>query len=433
MLKIGLCKFFILETVLIFLCGVNAAISQSDNFSFSGSYRLRGEVMNDYNIKSFATGKQDDFVISRLRADFDLRLSTKLKLHMQLQDSRAFGFSLPNSQLQGNNPVRDYLDINQLNISFDNGLIKLKIGRQQLFYRDSRVFGPGNWGNTGRYVWDAGVLSFITEYFNSDIIFGKYVFHNPDIWPNNFFNDQVPTAFALYNTIKHLPFDLDVFYVLKKDNRGITSGESGKGNLTSHSLGFWLKGNFAQLEYCAMFAEQFGKFGADEISSSGLFLSLGYNFNINWKPNIEIQYTYGSGDKDPFDGKNNTFDGIFGGADSKLYGWMNIFFWKNLTEFRVNLSATPIKDLTFHVEYHYCRLTESKDAWYFPGNVIRRDITGNSGMELGHEFDLSLGSKILKNVEVLTGYSFLIPGEFIKNTGSSPSANWYFLETTFYF
>jgi hypothetical protein len=407
--------------------------AQEMEFNLSGSYRLRGEIQNEFNIKKYATGVPEDFVLSRLRADFNLGFFENLNIHLQVQDARTLGFSIPDAELSGNNPMRDYMDINQLNISYDNDLIKFKIGRQQIFYRDSRVFGPGNWSNTGRYVWDAGVLTLNTEYVKSDFIIGKYVLHNPDIWPNKFFNDQVPTAYALYNTVKRLPFDLDVFYVLKNDNRGITQGESGTGNLTSHSIGFWLNGNYNQWQYCTMLAGQFGEFGSDKISTLGLFLSLGYSFDSSWEPNIELQYTYGSGDKDPSDGKNNTFDGIYGGADTKLYGWMNLFFWKNLTEYRINFALTPEEEFSLRAEYHYLTLSEQKDAWYFPGNEQRRDKEGKSGTELGHEIDFSAKKKIFSFLEVQAGYSFFIPGEFVKNTGDSPFADWYFLETTFYF
>jgi hypothetical protein len=407
--------------------------AQEIDFSFSGSYRLRGEIQNDYNIKKYATSVPEDFVLSRLRADFGLGFFENLNLHLQLQDARAWGFSIPDEKLTGNNPVRDYMDVNQLYISYDNNFIKFKFGRQQLSYRDSRVFGPGNWGNTGRYVWDAGVLTFNNEYFKSDFIVGRYVLHNPDIWLNKFFNDQVPTAYALYNTVKRLPFDMDVFYVLKKDNRGITQGESGTGNLTSQSIGFWLNGNYNQWQYCTMLAGQFGKYGSDRISSLGLFLSLGYTFNISWNPNVQVQYTYGSGDKNPSDGNYNTFDGIFGGADSKLYGWMNLFFWKNLTEYRINFTLTPEEDFSLRAEYHYLTLSEAKDAWYFPGNAQRRDKEGKSGIELGHEIDFSAKKKIFPFLELQTGYSFFLPGEFVKNTGDSPFTDWYFLETTIYF
>ena len=37
--------------------------------------------------------------------------------------------------------------------------LSLKGGRQTIAYGDKRVFGPGKWGNTGRYIWDAVKLS----------------------------------------------------------------------------------------------------------------------------------------------------------------------------------------------------------------------------------------------------------------------------------
>jgi len=311
--------------------------------------------------------------------------------------------------------------------------LKLKIGRQQISYRDNRVFGPGNWGNTGRYVWDAAVLSFSSEYFNSDFIVGKPVLHNPNIWPNKFLNEEVMTSYALYNKMNLLPFELDVFYVLKKDNRGLTQGEKYAGDLTSHTIGFWLNGEIASWNYGGMLTGQFGKSGSDKINAGGLVLWLGHQFQTGWNPNIELQYIYGSGDKNPYDGINNTFDGIFSGSDTKLYGWMNLFFWKNMNEYRTNITLTPFDGFTFRSEYHYFTLSEPKDAWYFPGNAQRREKEGKSGIELGHEFDFTVRIKTLSYLEILSGYCFFIPGEFVKNTGDGPVANWYFLETTFYF
>jgi len=41
--------------------------------------------------------------------------------------------------------------------------------------------------------------------------------------------------------------------------------------------------------------------------------------------------------------------------------------------------------------------------------------------------------KISEFLEILGGYSFFIPGEFVKNTGPSPTAHWCFLQTTVFF
>jgi hypothetical protein len=36
-------------------------------------------------------------------------------------------------------------------------------------------------------------------------------------------------------------------------------------------------------------------------------------------------------------------------------------------------------------------------------------------------------------LEILTGCSFIVPGEFVRKTRSSPVAQWYFLQTTVFF
>jgi len=46
---------------------------------------------------------------------------------------------------------------------------------------------------------------------------------------------------------------------------------------------------------------------------------------------------------------------------------------------------------------------------------------------------ISTESKDSDFLEILTGYSFFVPGEYLKKTGSSPVAQWYFLQTTVFF
>ena len=45
----------------------------------------------------------------------------------------------------------------------------------RISYGDQRVFGPGNWGNTGRFAWDAATLKVDTRWFWSDVWVGKYL------------------------------------------------------------------------------------------------------------------------------------------------------------------------------------------------------------------------------------------------------------------
>lgn len=401
--------------------------------SIGGTYRLRGEFLDGFNIRTYGTGTHQDYLLSRLRLDFDLRLAANSRIHAQIQDAETLGLSFSDKDfLGGNNPFHDPFDINQL--YFEWWPIKkvgLKIGRQPISYGDRRVFGPGDWGNTGRYAWDALRLEINEKSFTSHWLIGRFVLHDPDRWPNA--SAPGPTAYASYNTINNLPFLLGIFYVHKYDGRGSIKGEKGAGDLSSHSAGFRIDGQGGRWDYSAMFVGQLGKWGPDDLRAHGLAFSLGYTFDTSWKPHLMIQYILGSGDKNPEDGIHGTFDGLFSGADTVLYGWMNLMFWQNLREVRLDLVLMPAETLTFRGEYHFFGLDEAKDAWYFPGKALRRDMTGSSGRLLGHEIDLTVRKRLSGWLELLSGACFFLPGKYVKKTGQSPAAKWFFLETTFYF
>lgn len=399
--------------------------------SVNGSYRLRGEFQDEYDIKTYGTGDCEDFLLSRLRLNFNLRL-WNLSAFVQLQDARIIGSSFDDSDFAPSNPYHDDMDIRQAYIDYEVwNHLEFKLGRQEIAFADRRIFGPGNWGNTGRYVWDATRLRFHNSDIDSHFIMGKYIIRDPDRWPNRHASE--PTAYANYTTLKKLPFDLDLFYVLKKDDHEDTQGESGEGDLTSHSVGFRMGGASGPWDYSWTVVRQFGWWGEDKIRAYGLAASLGYTFDLPWNPHLMVQFINGSGDDDPNDGTKGTFDGVFSGADTVLYGWMNLFFWSNIREYRLDLMLSPAEKISFRGEYHYFTLDEKNDAWYYPGKSQRRDLSGSSGRELGHEVDLTFHYKPVKWLDILGGYCFFVPGEFIEKTGPHPVPQWIFLQTEIFF
>jgi hypothetical protein len=404
----------------------------STDVDLGGEYRIRGEYDNHFNIKIYAPENDDDFVLSRFRFNINTAFSSAFKTIFQFQDARVFGSAFEDDDFAQSNPFHDNMDIRQAYIVYNTPYnLAFKIGRQEIAFRDNRIFGPGNWGNTGRYVWDAARLQYSNSSIESHTLWGRYIINDPDQWPNK--HADGPTAYANYTMIKNLPFDFDWFYVIKSDSHGETIGESGPGNLSCHSTGFAVNGALKQWDYGMTTVYQFGDRGRDNISAYGLATRLGYTFGIPWTPHVMVQFINGSGDKNPNDGRSGTFDGVFSGADTVLYGWMNLFFWSNTREYRMDTILSPTKKFSFRGEYHYFTLDEEKDAWYYPGKAQRRDSTGNSGRELGHEVDLTFRWQPLDWLDILGGYCMFFPGEFIQNTGPSPDATWTFLQTVFSF
>ncbi|MGQ9689312.1 MAG: hypothetical protein ACUVXF_11080 [Desulfobaccales bacterium] len=71
----------------------------------NGSYRLRGEWQDEFHVKTYGTGKTEDFLLSRLRLETDVRFSQQGRVHLQLQDARVFGSSFSDQDFAaGNNP-----------------------------------------------------------------------------------------------------------------------------------------------------------------------------------------------------------------------------------------------------------------------------------------------------------------------------------------
>ena len=400
----------------------------------SGTYRLRGEIQQNFNAKTYGAVGDETFLLSRLRLDLEYRFANSLKLFTEIQDSRVAGSSFTDADFQGkNNPFHDPFDINKLYISYKPiDSLELIVGRQALNIANRRVFGPGDWGNTGRYIWDAVNIRYANKYFSTQAIFGYNIIHQPDVFPNR--NKENANTFASFNTIKNLPFSLDIFYVNKYDHSGKYVGENGTlGNLNSSYLGGRIQKSVHNLNWMFLYAYQFGRYSSDRISAQGITTQLSYKLDTSWKPQILLTYIYGSGDDNPQDNKKQTFDGIFSGADTDLYSWMNFAFWKNIHQYRADLILSPTKNVSIRSEYHAYLLDKSNDAWYFPGKAIRIDKQGQLGRFIGQEADFTAKVKFSQWLHFLTGYCFFVPGEFVENTGANPVAPWAFGELTFSF
>ena len=403
-------------------------------FDFGGQARLRYEYDDGFTIKGYAPGGHDQLLLERVRLDLSARFWERPRLFLQLQDAHPFLTRLGESDFPQSSPIEDTLDIRQLYVEWlriGDSPVGFRAGRQQISYGDQRVFGPGNWGNTGRFAWDAVMLKLDTAWLETDLWVGKYLQYKTDVWPDRPIGDFL--TFVNYTQIKKLPFRLDLFYVLKYDSSGKIAGESGTGNLLSHTLGVQAEGTaFDVLDASATFAAQLGRYGQDTLRAFGANGRLGVTAPVAWKPRLGAQYTWGSGDSNPTDGVHGTFDGVYGGRDIFFYGYLNLFFWANLRDAEVDFSVKPHRSLTFYVEYHHFTLDQPTDAWYTTGlKAYRRDPGGRSGLTLGDELDFRVAWTLWNHLELMGGYGRFFPGAFVKNTGPATPANWYFAQAAY--
>jgi len=406
------------------------------HLDFGANIRLRAEYQSGFDVRRYEPDTTDRFLLTRLMLDLNLRFDSDRRLFIQLRDAHAPGTRLKREDFSKSNPFEDPLDIRQLYFDWNKiggGPIGVRIGRQQISYGDQRIFGPGLWGNTGRYAWDAAMLKINTSHIAVDTWIGRPVKNRPEVWPNGEFD--APTAAVVYGSVKKLPFRFDVFYAGKYDGKSRTLGESGKGDLQSHSIGFQLQKPAREwLDYAAAFIGQTGHYGKDSLRAFGGNAAVGVTFPVKWRPRLAGQFTWGSGDRDPTDERHGTFDGVFGGADINFYGDLNLFFWANLRDYEWDLHLQPSRNMKLMFEHHYFTLDQVRDAWYTTGlALLRRDAAGDSGAALGHEINLRFSWEPVRGFEVLAGWGRFFAGDFVKATGGAGTASSCFLQTTYGF
>ena len=159
---------------------------------------------------------------------------------------------------------------------------------------------------------------------------------------------------------------------------------------------------------------------------------LGYNLKeLAWNPTLWMYYDYASG------GTGNTvhtFNQLFPFGHYYL-GWIDQVGRQNIHDVNAHLYVYPAKWLTVWVQGHSFYLADRRDALYnAAGTAIRRDATGRAGSDVGQELDVVFNFHLTKHADVLTGYSHLWGGNFLKATSgpnAAPNAGQFFIQTSY--
>lgn len=428
------------------LCRGAVTVSASDRLlTFGTNIRLRYEFQDNFNPFFYgenpAKGSSSDgFLLGRFRAGFDYAPCRHFHLALWMQDARAWDLELTDSDFhkakfgQEHNPNKDhwelwdsYLELKNL---FDDSF-SFKAGRQRIFYGDKRVFGPGQWGNSGRWIWDAVRLSYRFNHGFVDAYYGKTQLHDPNEFSLNHRHGFESTG--IYSRLKPptkvLPITLEPFVMTRVDDHDLYKGE----NRVLGDVDSWYWGlraftkDLHGFDYDFTYIRQSGDYADDDIEACGYHALLGYTFQqFCLKPGVSVEYSYASGDDDPGDGNHKTFDGAFGARD-KMYGRMNLFHWQNLKDAQVNFTIKPLKWLYLKAEFHKFRLAEREDAWYLNAQAYR-DKSGRSGDQVGREMDIVAVIDLFPDHRIQAGFGHFRPDEFAKTVASDKNSNWVFIQ-----
>jgi hypothetical protein len=152
---------------------------------------------------------------------------------------------------------------------------------------------------------------------------------------------------------------------------------------------------------------------------------VGYSFKHPWKPRFSVFYGVATGDKNPATGTDRTdnqrFERLFGFARP----WSNDDYiqMENIRTPKVRLEFDPqlsfLDNVKVDTGFSWYKLESASDRWNAGANL--RDRTGNSGSDLGKEFDLRVRFPINPQIAVNIGYAHFWAGDFVKTTSRNVS------------
>jgi hypothetical protein len=148
--------------------------------------------------------------------------------------------------------------------------------------------------------------------------------------------------------------------------------------------------------------------------------AIGITADMPWRPRFAFEYDFASGDRNPDDNRNNTFDPLFGERrfDFGPTGIYGPFIRSNIHTPGLRISAVPAKTMQAVVGYRLFWLASSTDAWAPAGD---RDRTGSSGSFLGEQVEVMTRWTPIPNLQLEIGGAYLRAGNFAKafDTGNA--------------
>jgi hypothetical protein len=228
---------------------------------------------------------------------------------------------------------------------------------------------------------------------------------------------------------------LDTFLFIRYTQDPSVLGEEKRGELKEYTFGNRFKGKKWNWDYGTEYAIQLGSRSHDEIQACAFHQELGYTFSkIPWTPRTYGEYNHASGDRNPTNGKFQTFDNLFP-ANHNKYGYIDLVSLKNINDFMAGTSVKPYQRLLFSADFHWFVLDAKESAWFNvagAGGTVRA-ANANASPHLGNEVDLLATYQMTARLGFAAGYSRFFAGPFAEDTGAHDDANFVYTQTIFNF
>ncbi len=205
-------------------------------------------------------------------------------------------------------------------------------------------------------------------------------------------------------------------HIVKTDSRPLAVRQRDFNNIRVATYGgHWIhktETGGGALDFMLYGLGQFGQWGRIDHGAWAINSEFGWQPKAlpKLKPWLRLGHYYGSGDKDPNDGKHGTFFQIL--PTPRPFARFPFYDMVNNEDFFANLILRPHKDWTLRGEVHALRLANRNDLWYLGGGAYQPWTFGYVGRSasgarsLANQWDMSVDWNINAKVNLNAYYGF---------------------------
>jgi hypothetical protein len=233
----------------------------------------------------------------------------------------------------------------------------------------------------------------------------------------------------------------DDIHPVKVDNRPLAVRKADDGSIRIHTIGAHVAtvadAGPGRVDALAWGAGQSGVWGKKQSDAAWAYaVEAGYQMPSWWgAPWLRVGVNQSSGDDDPNDDEHTTFFQML--PTARLYAQFPFYNLMNSQDMFAQIILKPHPKVTLRSDYHYLRLTETKDLWYAGGGAGNDDIFGFSGIpandrrNLASVLDLTVTVAILKQLTASLYYGHAFGQGVVGKTFDGTAADYGFLELVF--
>ncbi len=395
---------------------------------------LRYRYMNDQNRFRATYPGRNDYQLWRWRHYVDYRYDGLFRVYFEGIDASSSGEEFPHLAIDVNRSdyINAFVDVTVGEIWGQK--VYFRYGRQELLFGVERLISPLDWANTRRTFKGFKLFSRGDEW-DIDLFATRpvIVFDHESDHP-----DASRTFSGVYASYKGWKDEvLDLYWLWDREREPIANRPSGSRQTVGARWAASMPMKNCCGEVCRVWlaeiegAYQFGHDKGLSVQAGFFTAGLGHTWKaLPWEPSVWATFDWASGDRNPADGKNNTFNQLYP-LGHKYLGWFDGVGRQNIIDYNLRCSVKPCKKITATVWMHWFELDNPGDALYTAGGApFAMNPAGVSLVDVGEELDVTVKVTFNPNADVLIGYSWFFNGDMLKSAGRTSDGRFFYVQQT---